>query len=608
MEKKQFTRSVSIIGVGQTKYGDSGSDAELKGMSLQDMATTACVAAMEDAGVNPRQIGKLVLGMVCGPTYNSTTLANANGLLEFLGMQGKAASYHNEVCGTAICCFNEAVEAVASGKCDIAMCVDTDSVRYCNHPMMPSSYRFPSNEYDKLYGGDCWAGVGSGNDTAYIRWSGAYFAQSDAPARHYIKNAGITEEEYDDALIGMSITARQHGSMNPKAFLRTPWEDVAKERGFASAQEYLKSKYNPKYTEYLRPSFSGLMDEGATAIIVCATEIADQFRQTPIEIVCTSTCDMSDLHPACECQEVDQAAKQLWEMVDIKPEEIEYLQCTDMDFADCLYAAEAVGYLPKGEGWKYCRDGLTRFDSVKPMNTDGGHNVYGHAFSATTMATYVEPVLQMRGQAGERQIANPPKLSMHRATGGYHTTSIYIFRTVEGVENKQKPAEPQFKPLPYVKMFYDGLDQGKFLGMKCPECGCVEFPLYPVCNHCGHIGNEIIELSGDVTVKEVYKLMSVYTPREMKPYAPLFVCEAQLAEGTEFTGLIFGITPENYEEMKNSVPFAAKLTIMPDPQEFGYNSFAISYNGAVPVRKCKGVAENTAAEVLVRGNVEALND
>lgn len=92
MEKKQFTRSVSIIGVGQTKYGDSGLDAELKGMSLQDMATTACVAAMEDAGVNPRQIGKLVLGMVCGPTYNSTTLANANGLLEFLGMQGKAAS------------------------------------------------------------------------------------------------------------------------------------------------------------------------------------------------------------------------------------------------------------------------------------------------------------------------------------------------------------------------------------------------------------------------------------------------------------------------------------------------------------------------------------
>lgn len=131
MEKKQtLSRSVSIIGVGMTKYGDPAENPELEGMSLQDMAAWACADAMEDAGVNPRDIGKLVMGMVCSPVYNSETLSPNHGFLEYIGMKGKAAVYHNEVCATSMNCLNEAIEAVASGRCDVAMCVDSDSVRY----------------------------------------------------------------------------------------------------------------------------------------------------------------------------------------------------------------------------------------------------------------------------------------------------------------------------------------------------------------------------------------------------------------------------------------------------------------------------------------------
>ena len=603
MSNKQLTRSVSVIGVGMTNYGDSATTPGLTGMSLQDMATWAVADALEDAGVNPRDVGKLVLGMVCSPFYNSDCIAPCHGLSEFVGMKGSSAVYHNEACATAHNCFNEAVASVASGICDIAVCVDADSVRYTNHPIMPSSYRFPSNEYEELYGRS-WAGGDTGGDTAYTRWLGSHYAQMDGPPRQYMRENGITAEELDDALIGFAITGRQHAALNPKSFLRTPWEEVAKGRNM-EAKEYLKSKYNPKYTEYVRPSFSGAMTEGAAAIVVCATDIAHKYRQMPIEVVGIANVVIGTQQPNIECVVANEVGKKIYEITGMKPEDIEYLQTSDMDLADALYSAESVGYLPKGEGWKYVRDGLTRFDSKKPMNTDGGHVNYGHAFAATQMATFVEPILQMRGQAGERQIPKPPKIAMARIQGALQSTAAFIFKTVEGVANEQQPAASRYEPKPLVKMFYDGLDEGKFLGMKCAKCGNIEFPLYAACNQCGDIGNnEIVELSGEVTVNEVYTILPAYTPPHMAPYAPIFAAGVKLAEGPERACLIFGITTETYPQYRDNGPFKAKLVVMPSAQGLDYNSFAVSLDGVAPIPKADvGMQESEEMKLLKSGKM-----
>lgn len=137
---------------------------------------------------------------------------------------------------------------------------------------------------------------------------------------------------------------------------------------------------------------------------------------------------------------------------------------------------------------------------------------------------------------------------------------------------------------PVAKPFYDGLDEGKFLGLKCPECGQIEFPPYPACNHCGHIGNEWVDISGaDVVIDEIYSISPMMTIGDFMPYAPLFSCEAHIEEGgIEFTCLIFGVTKKSYKELREQVPMHGKLVVMPME---GYNSFAVSINGAVPVKK-----------------------
>lgn len=141
----------------------------------------------------------------------------------------------------------------------------------------------------------------------------------------------------------------------------------------------------------------------------------------------------------------------------------------------------------------------------------------------------------------------------------------------------------QYQYKPVAKPFFDALDEGKFLGLQCKECGRVEFPPYPVCGNCGDFEHmKWVEMSGKATIKEIYSVSPMMTIEEFMPYAPIYTAEVQLAEGPEISCMIFGVNRKNYEEMRDSVPMEGNLVVMPME---GYNSFAVAINGAVPKRK-----------------------
>lgn len=136
---------------------------------------------------------------------------------------------------------------------------------------------------------------------------------------------------------------------------------------------------------------------------------------------------------------------------------------------------------------------------------------------------------------------------------------------------------------PVAKKFYDGLDQGRFYGLKCRDCGHIEFPPYPACNECGHYGNEWVDLTdAEVTIDEIYSIPPMMTIEEFMPYAPLFSCEAHMDGGIEISCLIFGVKKKEYKTLREQVPLKGRLVVMPME---GYNSFAVAINGAVPKRK-----------------------
>ena len=96
-----------------------------------------------------------------------------------------------------------------------------------------------------------------------------------------------------------------------------------------------------------------------------------------------------------------------------------------------LCAAEELGYLPRGEGWKWMLEGRCAYDGDRPINPHGGRTSYGHAFGCSGMADVCEAVVQLRGEAGERQVRNHPKTAMLRGFGGGQNCSIPILRVME---------------------------------------------------------------------------------------------------------------------------------------------------------------------------------
>lgn len=74
-----------------------------------------------------------------------------------------------------------------------------------------------------------------------------------------------------------------------------------------------------------------------------------------------------------------------------------------------------------------------------------------------------------------------------------------------------------------VVRFYDELENGHFMGRKCPECGAVSFPPYIACNACGCPKTEWYEISGKAEMYDFIMPISVSDDAELtdfKPYAP----------------------------------------------------------------------------------------
>jgi acetyl-CoA C-acetyltransferase len=89
---------------------------------------------------------------------------------------------------------------------------------------------------------------------------------------------------------------------------------------------------------------------------------------------------------------------------------------------DCFTIAEvcvteALGFFPAGKGGEAAAAGETALKGKKPVNTSGGLKSKGHPVGATGIAQILELVLQLRGEAGERQ-ASKARIGLAQNMGG----------------------------------------------------------------------------------------------------------------------------------------------------------------------------------------------
>jgi acetyl-CoA acetyltransferase len=111
-------------------------------------------------------------------------------------------------------------------------------------------------------------------------------------------------------------------------------------------------------------------------------------------------------------------ARAAYEEAALGPGDVDVALCHDAFANEELEYYELLGFAEEGGGERLVEEGATKLGGRIPFNTDGGLIARGHPGGPTGLAMIHELVLQLRGEAGARQVERARVGLAHLVGGG----------------------------------------------------------------------------------------------------------------------------------------------------------------------------------------------
>ena len=116
----------------------------------------------------------------------------------------------------------------------------------------------------------------------------------------------------------------------------------------------MESSNNPRVGNYMRISGLEHKCDGAAAVVVCATDLAEKIsKKKPILVLGVGNSALEASNPFLEVYGTQEAARQVYNVTGVKPDEIDLMYVNDFIISSQLISAEVAGYIPEGQAWKY---------------------------------------------------------------------------------------------------------------------------------------------------------------------------------------------------------------------------------------------------------------
>lgn len=224
-----------------------------------------------------------------------------------------------------------------------------------------------------------------------------------AAARH-MHQYGTTREH----LAEVAVAARAWANLNPEAFMYG--------KGELTIEDCLNARM---ISDPLVKTDCCLITDGAAAIVMTRADRAKDLVKTPVYLlggaaaVWHSNVDqMQDLTvtPAAE------SGQRAFALSGYKPADMNVVNVYDAFTINTILFLEDLGFCAKGEGGDFVSGGRIAPGGALPVNTNGGGLSCCHP-GMYGLFTIVENCLQLRGQAGQRQVDNA-QLAVSHANGG----------------------------------------------------------------------------------------------------------------------------------------------------------------------------------------------
>ena len=171
--------------------------------------------------------------------------------------------------------------------------------------------------------------------------------------------------------------------------------------------------------------------DGAAAVILCSEEKAYEYTDTPMWILgigqgytnhtmANSKKDLSDW------QGVRMSGERAYQMAGITPKDVEIAELHDCFTMSEMIEYEELGFCSRGESGAWVDEGKNDYGGEVVTQTRGGLLGCGHPFGATSIAQTHEIYLQMKGEAGDRQVDPRPKIGMAQTMSGVGSQSFVV--------------------------------------------------------------------------------------------------------------------------------------------------------------------------------------
>lgn len=369
-------RDVAVLGVGMYRFGVWSE------VSNATMGREAGLAALRDAGLSFRDVRAAYVGHIFAPVMSAVRV-----MKEF-GLTGLPVQRIENASATGSTAFREACLAVAGGHYDVAMVLGFDKMT----AVIQSSTigrETPDIEDTILPAG------------FFAMWATRRMHERGMKAEHL---ARIAAKNFNN------------GALNPMS-QRQPDKPVGVEKVLASRMVAWP----------LTSMMSCPMGDGAACAIVGRADLARKLHpDRPLVRVTASALQSEKYVPGhvfmgpvvgAPQMTVD-TAKAVYEEAGVGPDDLDLVQVHDAFAIEELEYYELLGLCRPGEAEACIERGDFELGGRVPVSTDGGLIARGHPGGPTGLAQIWETTLQLRGEAGRRQVEGARVGLCHMMGGG----------------------------------------------------------------------------------------------------------------------------------------------------------------------------------------------
>lgn len=372
-------RDVAVLGVGMTPF------VGRTDLTMREQTYRAGRAALDDAGVSFAEVQTVYVANIFeGPMTGV-------GYIKEFGLTGVPVTRVENASATGSSAFREAYLAVAGGHADVAMAIGYEDMQRIN-----TAHSKDSAEGTIL--------------------PAAFFALW---AKERMQDYGTRGE----TLATIAAKNWNQAALNEMA-QRRPTSRIQAEQVLASSM----------IADPLTSMMAAAVGQGAAAVVLVSEEFA-RARQAerPLVAVAASVLETERyaphhlfVGPVVGPPEMTRGAAQAaYAQAGVGPEDLSLVQVHDAYPIEELVYYELLGICPDGEGDRLVEEGATALGGRIPFSTDGGLIGRGHPGGPTGLAQFWETTLQLRGEAGSRQVPGA-RLGLCHMVGGGSVCFVHI--------------------------------------------------------------------------------------------------------------------------------------------------------------------------------------